>query len=70
MALAFAQTLLQFLDSLPEPLIPVSLHARCAQIKSRDEAFEVRWPVVLRQLGTMIPNFCSSSMNYQASLLT
>lgn len=40
LALAFVQTLLQFLDSLPEPLIPVSLHARCAQINSRDEAFE------------------------------
>jgi phosphatidylinositol-bisphosphatase len=41
LALAFAQTLLQLLDSLPEPVIPISLHARCAQATSRDEAFEV-----------------------------
>jgi inositol polyphosphate 5-phosphatase INPP5B/F len=41
LALAVAQTLLQLLDSLPEPVIPVSLYARCAQVTSRDEAFEV-----------------------------
>jgi len=41
LALAFAQALLQLLDSLSEPIIPVSLHARCAQITSRDEAFEL-----------------------------
>jgi len=41
LALAFAQTLLQFLDSLSEPVVPVSLHARCAQTNSREEAFEV-----------------------------
>ncbi|KIM82825.1 hypothetical protein PILCRDRAFT_457561 [Piloderma croceum F 1598] len=40
LALAVAQTLLQLLDSLPEPVIPVSLYARCAQVTSRDEAFE------------------------------
>jgi len=41
LALAFAQTLLQFLDSLSEPIIPVSLHASCAQSTNRDEAYEV-----------------------------
>ena len=42
LALAFARTLLQLLASLSEPIIPVSLHARCAQVTSRDAAFEVR----------------------------
>ena len=41
-ARAFADTLLQLLASLTEPVIPASLHEKCAQIASRDEAFEVR----------------------------
>ena len=40
-AIAFADTLLQLLDSLTDPVIPPSLHAKCTQITSRDEAFEV-----------------------------
>lgn len=40
-AVAFADTLLQLLDSLTDPVIPASLHAKCTQITSRDEAFEV-----------------------------
>ncbi|KAI0649769.1 hypothetical protein C8Q79DRAFT_346447 [Trametes meyenii] len=40
-ALAFADALLQFLASLIEPVIPTSLHIRCTETKSRDEAFEV-----------------------------
>ncbi|KAI0672159.1 DNase I-like protein [Trametes maxima] len=40
-ALAFADALLQFLDSLIEPVIPTLLHARCVETKSRDEAFEL-----------------------------
>ncbi|KAH9925009.1 DNase I-like protein [Epithele typhae] len=40
-ARAFADALLQLLDSLTEPVIPASLHARCAQMAGRDEAFEV-----------------------------
>ena len=39
--MAVAQTLLQLLDSLLESVVPPSLQARCAQITSRDEAFEV-----------------------------
>ncbi|PIL28841.1 hypothetical protein GSI_08887 [Ganoderma sinense ZZ0214-1] len=40
-AIAFADTLLQLLDSLTDPVIPASLHAKCTQITSRDEAFEI-----------------------------
>ncbi|KAI1792704.1 DNase I-like protein [Ganoderma leucocontextum] len=40
-AVAFAETLLQLLDSLTDPVIPSSLHAKCTQITSRDEAFEI-----------------------------
>ncbi|KAI8989001.1 DNase I-like protein [Trametes punicea] len=47
-ALAFADALIQFLESLVEPVIPPALHARCAEMTSRDEAFEVldEFPVV------------------------
>ncbi|KAJ3560511.1 hypothetical protein NP233_g10791 [Leucocoprinus birnbaumii] len=38
---AFAHTLLQLLDSLIEPIVPPILHARCVQMTSRDEAFEL-----------------------------
>lgn len=37
---AIAQTLLELLDSLMEPVVPPVLHSRCVQMKSRDEAFE------------------------------
>ncbi|KAI0819892.1 DNase I-like protein [Trametes gibbosa] len=40
-ALAYADALLELLGSLIEPVIPISLHARCAEMTSRDEAFEV-----------------------------
>lgn len=39
--LAFAVTLLRLLDSLVDPVIPATLHSRCTQMTSRDEAFEV-----------------------------
>ena len=39
--LSFADTLLQLLDSLNEPVIPAALHSKCAQTTNRDEAFEV-----------------------------
>ena len=38
---AFAATLLRFLDSLTDPVVPPSLHPSCTQMTSRDEAFEV-----------------------------
>lgn len=38
---AFAFTLLSLLASLTEPVVPYALHARCASVASRDEAFEV-----------------------------
>jgi len=39
--LAFAATLLRFLESLAEPIVPVSLHLQCLETSSRDEAFEI-----------------------------
>ncbi|KAH8102042.1 DNase I-like protein [Cristinia sonorae] len=41
MALAFATCLLEFLDSLPESVIPSSMHPRCAQVTDREQAFEL-----------------------------
>jgi len=41
MAMAFATCLLELLDTLPEPVIPPSMHARCAEAASREEAFEL-----------------------------
>ncbi|KAL1720460.1 hypothetical protein EV715DRAFT_289427 [Schizophyllum commune] len=41
LSLAFASTLLSLLASLTEPVVPYALHARCASVASRDEAFEV-----------------------------
>ncbi|KAF8888850.1 Endonuclease/exonuclease/phosphatase [Infundibulicybe gibba] len=38
---AYGSTLLQLLESLAEPIVPVSLHPQCAQMTSRDEAFEL-----------------------------
>jgi hypothetical protein len=39
--IAFGSALLQLLNSLVEPIVPSTLHSRCAQAASRDEAFEV-----------------------------
>jgi len=39
--LAFAITLLRFLESLAEPIIPVSLHPQCLEMSNRDDAFEL-----------------------------
>ena len=36
-----AAVLLGFLRSLPESIVPLSLHRRCAEITNRDEAIEV-----------------------------
>ncbi|KAH0831235.1 DNase I-like protein [Lanmaoa asiatica] len=38
---AFASTLVSFLDSLIEPVVPARLHAHCLQARDKDEAFEV-----------------------------
>jgi len=40
-ARTIAMVLLTFLRSLPEPVVPQSLHQRCAEITSRDEALEM-----------------------------
>ncbi|KAI0258569.1 Endonuclease/exonuclease/phosphatase [Gloeopeniophorella convolvens] len=36
-----ASALLAFLRALPDPVIPTALHARCAEVDSRDAAFEI-----------------------------
>jgi len=41
MALAVGTCLLELLGSLPEPVVPASLHSRFAQILTKDEAFEL-----------------------------
>lgn len=38
---AVAHALIALLDSLPEPIIPFSLHTRCATVNDREEALEV-----------------------------
>ena len=38
---AFASTLVSFLDSLIEPVVPARFHAQCLQVRDKDEAFEV-----------------------------
>lgn len=38
---AIVSTLVQLLDSLVDPVVPPYLHARCLQMTSRDEAFEL-----------------------------
>lgn len=40
---ALGYTLLQLLESLPEPVVPVSLHGRCIAAATRDAAFEVNF---------------------------
>ncbi|KAJ7092810.1 DNase I-like protein [Mycena belliarum] len=39
--IAFGETLLCLLGSLTEPIVPSALHARCVEVTSRDEAFEM-----------------------------
>jgi phosphatidylinositol-bisphosphatase len=39
---AFGKTLLRLLACLTDPVVPTSLHVRCVQVTSRDQAFEVR----------------------------
>ena len=41
-ARTIAAVLLAFLDSLPESVVPPSLHQRCCEVTNRDAAFEVR----------------------------
>jgi len=48
--------LLAFLRSQPEPIVPFSLHQRCAEITSKDEAIE------------MLSAFPSSSVNVWVSV--
>ncbi|KAG1872995.1 hypothetical protein DFJ58DRAFT_407971 [Suillus subalutaceus] len=41
LATTIASILVQLLDSLVDPVVPPYLHARCLQMTSRDEAFEL-----------------------------
>lgn len=50
-----AAVLLTFLRSLPESVVPLSLHQRCAETTSRDEAMEVRYNRFLRDRGRARP---------------
>ena len=38
---SFADTLVRFLDSLVDSIMPAHLHVRCLEMTNRDEAFEV-----------------------------
>ncbi|KAG8216106.1 hypothetical protein J3R82DRAFT_8109 [Butyriboletus roseoflavus] len=38
---AFSSTLVSFLNSLIEPVVPARFHAECLQVRDKDEAFEV-----------------------------
>lgn len=42
LALSVASCLFQFLEALPEPLVPTHLHHVCAESPDREAAFEVR----------------------------
>ncbi|KAJ7092937.1 hypothetical protein B0H15DRAFT_777048 [Mycena belliarum] len=39
--IAFGETLLRLLGSLTEPIVSSAVHARCVEMTSRDEAFEM-----------------------------
>ncbi len=41
-SIAFGDTLVLLLNSLPEFIVPRDLHGRCLAAASRDDAFEVR----------------------------
>ncbi|THH21414.1 hypothetical protein EW146_g123 [Bondarzewia mesenterica] len=59
---AVATVLLALLDSLPEPVIPFSLHARCAEVSSRDEAFEV--PAIVQESSLILTDTSESDAQY------
>ncbi|KAI0725443.1 DNase I-like protein [Fomitopsis betulina] len=40
-ALAFGDVLIRFLGLLPDPIIPASLVARCAEVTNKDDAFQI-----------------------------
>ncbi|KAH7915962.1 DNase I-like protein [Hygrophoropsis aurantiaca] len=52
----FARTLLQFLDTLAEPIVPPTLYSRCLAATDRNEAFE------------LLDDFPSESVNIWVSL--
>jgi len=39
--MAFGAALIGFIESLPESIIPPTLHAKCPDLTGRDEAFEL-----------------------------
>jgi hypothetical protein len=52
-ARTIATVLLTFLRSLPESVVPLSLHQRCAESTSRDEALEVRHNQVASEMSVV-----------------
>ncbi|KAI3614190.1 oculocerebrorenal syndrome of lowe [Moniliophthora roreri] len=69
---AFGETLLQLLASLPEGVIPTALHNQCAQATNRDEAFEVRTisfcPTPLTQAKQILDALNPESVNVWISV--
>jgi len=53
--LAFAETLVQLLDSLTESIIPGALHRECAEVTSKDEAFAVLDQLSPARVNVWIP---------------
>ncbi|KAH9007789.1 hypothetical protein EDB84DRAFT_1600158, partial [Lactarius hengduanensis] len=53
-----AAVLLAFLDSLPESVVPPSLHQRCCEVTSRDAAFEVSKMYDVDDGDTLIDTRC------------
>ena len=41
-SLAVGDAFIRLLELLPEPIIPVSLVARCTEVSNKDDAFQVR----------------------------
>ena len=69
-ALAVADTLAQLLDSLVEPVVPAALHGRCAEMSSRDEAFEVTGSSHFGRVCALNPWYISSWTNSRLSTST
>jgi len=54
LALAFASTLVELLDSTPDPLVPPDVAIKCAAVSDKEEAFEVLTALPTHQLNAFI----------------
>ena len=61
---AVVATLVAFLDSLVQPVVPPSLHAKCLQVRDTEAAFEVCLCLVLinRAANGSSPSYWASSL--------